>query len=88
MPKVDDAEYEQWVDDALEEVKKLLMERHREYGDDVIVTGGQEGLYYFSLAKLGRIKEAIDNKRAVKRDSWADLAGYATLALIWERWYE
>jgi hypothetical protein len=84
------------VDEVLDRVRPLLLdlervleERGRVYGEDVLVEMGEAGIATLCLIKVRRLMGNIESGfgTTVQRwDSWMDLAGYAILAMALERW--
>lgn len=76
---------EEWIDDSLAEVRKVMMERGAKYGPGNIAQFGDFGVLVRLSDKLARIQSARDKDFADEavRDTWLDVIGYGLIGLAW-----
>lgn len=73
------------VDDTVESIADMLVEKHHDYGEDNLTAFGEYGILVRSSDKIARLKNLIEKPAMVqerREDTWRDLAGYAVQALI------
>ncbi len=74
------------IDDVIEGIADVLVEKHHDYGEQNLVEFGELGILVRASDKVARLKNLLDKNGIVKdesrEDTWRDLAGYAIQALI------
>jgi hypothetical protein len=73
---------------ALNKLEELLADRNESYGNSLFESMDEFGLFSALVRmqdKLNRLKAIGDDTEGAK-DTLADLAGYAVMALIWIEW--
>jgi hypothetical protein len=73
------------IDDALEELAEVLVDKHHDYGEENLTTFGELGVLVRATDKVARLKNLLEKDSLVdesREDTWRDLAGYAIQALI------
>ncbi len=71
-----------------EEVKELLIQKNKTYGDNNITKIGKLGILTRIEEKIERLKNMIKNDiedKESKEDSWKDIAGFAIIGTMLER---
>lgn len=81
VPSVD--EIMEYVEAAIEELRKILWERGKQYGEETLVDLGEDGVAVMIRMKALRARYSIREEKPAdsRRDSWLDMAGYALLAV-------
>ena len=87
--------YDAAVDLVLEELRQLMLSRHRKYGAENIIVGGVHGLIIRIQDKLARIRQdhkdcsfigacapLISLPDEASEDAWLDLGNYAGVIAI------
>lgn len=68
------------------ELADLLISKNHDYGKQNILDFGELGILVRSNDKFARLKNLYNNKKQPQnesiRETWADIAGYAILALM------
>lgn len=84
-------DFEKSVDKILEELKRVLIKKHKDYGSANILESGLVGVLVRTNDKMSRIKNlsgfGLDwkEKEALNEtieDNWLDLANYAIINLM------
>lgn len=70
------------------DLEDILVQRGRDYGEEVLVVMGESGIAEFVKVKVWRLQGSIQEQRPEnsRRDSWVDIAGYAVLQLALAEW--
>ena len=71
-----------------EEVKELLIQKNKTYGDNNITKIGKLGILTRIEEKIERLKNMMKNDiedKESKEDSWKDIAGFAIIGTMLER---
>lgn len=76
------------VPSIVADLESILIQRGRDYGEEVLVVMGESGIAEFVKVKVWRLQGSIQEQRpeATRRDSWIDIAGYAVLQLALAEW--
>ena len=72
----------------VDEIKSLLEEKNKTYGDKNIERIGKQGILIRLEEKIERLKNMIDKNITndeSKEDTWKDIAGYAIIGVMLER---
>ena len=83
--------FEEGVEEVLTELRDLLVRKQADYGHKNIMEFGEYGFLVRASDKVARLKNLLvagkiyDPKNEPITDSWADLAGYAVIALMLDR---
>jgi hypothetical protein len=80
-------EYEELLDRTLSHIRKMLLQKHHDYGTQNLLTFGEAGCVVRASDKLARLhhlvnggEQKVENETHI--DTWMDLAGYAVQAII------
>lgn len=77
---------EKELDKILVQLKKLLVKKNKDYGDENIIELGEKGIAYRLNEKIIRLKNLLESKKTPEfetiEDTYLDLAGYSVLSLM------
>jgi len=79
---------EKEMEKICDEIKKLLKEKNKTYGDGNIKKMGKLGILTRIEEKIERLRHMIENKiedKESKEDSWKDVAGFGIIGVMLER---
>lgn len=79
---------EKEMENIADEIKELLKEKNRNYGDNNVTKMGKLGILARIEEKIERLKNMIENKiedKESKEDSWKDIAGFGIIGVMLER---
>lgn len=80
------SKFENDVRKVLDGVFDTLVKRHQKYGEGNISRHGMTGLVVRLGDKLARLENGLESHEDESlEDTLTDFAGYATIALMWER---
>lgn len=71
-----------------DEVKSILIEKNKTYGDKNVIKMGKLGVLYRIEEKIERIRNMIEkdiDDKESKEDSWKDIAGFGVIGAMLER---
>jgi C4-type Zn-finger protein len=71
-----------------DEVKELLKEKNKSYGDGNITSIGKQGILIRLQEKVERLKNMIEkdiDDKESREDSWKDIIGYGIIGTMVER---
>ena len=81
-------DYEEELDNAINEIRALLLKKHHDYGSRNLVRFGMLGVLVRLSDKMERlihIQQAAQVEDETKIDTLRDVAGYAIQAILMER---
>jgi C4-type Zn-finger protein len=79
---------EQLMESIADEVKELLKEKNKSYGDGNITSIGKQGILIRLQEKVERLKNMIEkdiDDKESREDSWKDIIGYGIIGTMVER---
>lgn len=83
--------FEDGIDVILQELKKVLVKKQKDYGQGNILSFGELGILVRTNDKIERLKNLILNKKVPDNesieDTWVDLANYGIIALMLRKGY-
>ncbi len=77
--------FEEAVGEVMAELRKLMINKQRDYGHRNIMDFGEYGVLVRANDKIARLKNLLGKKEPKNEaieDSWRDLANYAIIALM------
>ncbi len=82
-----DSKYlDQAFEDALEEMLKTFIKKHKDYGKDNILDTGELGIIFRVNDKVKRLQHLLTQQKQPENESinetWLDIAVYAVIAIL------
>lgn len=82
--------FEEGLNEILEELRKLMIAKQKDYGPKNILDFGEKGVLVRANDKVARLRNLLWKKDKTPEnesieDSWKDLANYAIIALMLRR---
>ena len=75
-----------WLNDYLDEVREVMVERGKKYGPGNIQEFGELGVLVRLSDKFARLRHTTQNfGDETTTDSWLDVIGYGLIGLAWSR---
>ena len=75
-----------WLNDYLDEVRDVMVERGKKYGPGNIQEFGELGVLVRLSDKLARLRHTTQNfGDETSTNSWVDVIGYGLIGLAWSR---
>ena len=84
-----------FLDEAFSKICTKLLEvfikKHKDYGKDNILEGGELGIIYRISDKISRLKNLKQKNRKPQNeaidDNWIDIAVYSVIAILYRKGY-
>ena len=78
------------IDHIMNQIKKLMIQKNKTYGDNNIIEMGEQGVMFRLSDKMIRLKNIVMNKVKTPEDetledTYLDIAGYAIIGLMLKR---
>lgn len=83
--KIGPLTFEEALDEVINELRELMINKQRDYGHRNIMDFGEYGVLVRANDKIARLKNLLgkkEPKNEALEDSWRDLANYAIIALM------